>query len=311
MTDASLKQIEALQKELHSAQSTIEALMKKITQKDHELETLRKELRTSAHKAGMAEVSTSVLHNVGNILTSVITSCQFVKSRNESSKQDALSRGLKRLSALTNQLTGDAQSDLVKIMEFFSRFERALKKEHEDVTHHTIRIEDKLELIKNIIRSQQSYASAGFQSEDVYLHELVEDTLTIHESTLKNQGISIDKHFFPVPKIYVQKTKLLHILVNLFKNAWESMDQEKHISVTIKKGEKWAYIHITDSGCGISSNNLERIFEHGFTTKKDGHGFGLHSCATSMKEMGGDIWAESEGQGKGSTFSLRFPLPAK
>ena len=305
-------QIHDLKKVLARKVSAVKILEQKAETIGKELELMKKELATNIEKAGLAEVSTSVLHNVGNILTSVLTSCQLVKSRwNSTSKQDALMRGINRLKTVVSQLPEGTDENLSRLPEFFTRFEKLLKKEQEEVRHHIDRIENKLELIKNVIRSQQSYASAGFQSEDVFLHEMVEDTLTIHESTLNNRGIRVDKHYDPVPKIFVQKTKLLHILVNLFKNAWESMEDEKLISVAIKKGEKWAYLHISDSGCGIYQENLKKIFEYGFTTKSDGHGFGLHSCAEAMTEMGGAIWAESEGPGKGSTFTLRFPLPVK
>jgi signal transduction histidine kinase len=65
---------------------------------------------------------------------------------------------------------------------------------------------------------------------------------------------------------------------------------------------------VTDNGIGIPSENLNRIFAHGFTTKESGHGFGLHSGALAAKEMGGSLTVQSEGLGFGSTFTLELPL---
>jgi signal transduction histidine kinase len=65
---------------------------------------------------------------------------------------------------------------------------------------------------------------------------------------------------------------------------------------------------VKDSGIGLAPENLTRIFAHGFTTKRDGHGFGLHSGALDAKQMGGALWAESEGPGLGATFVLELPL---
>jgi signal transduction histidine kinase len=65
---------------------------------------------------------------------------------------------------------------------------------------------------------------------------------------------------------------------------------------------------VIDNGSGIAPDNLTRIFQHGFTTRKDGHGFGLHSCSLAAKRLGGTLQATSEGPGKGATFALDLPL---
>jgi signal transduction histidine kinase len=67
---------------------------------------------------------------------------------------------------------------------------------------------------------------------------------------------------------------------------------------------------VIDNGEGIAAENLTRIFAHGFTTKKDGHGFGLHSCVLAAREMGGSLLAASDGPGRGAAFTLVLPLQA-
>ncbi len=73
-------------------------------------------------------------------------------------------------------------------------------------------------------------------------------------------------------------------------------------------GEDRVCFEVIDNGVGISAENLTRIFNHGFTTKKDGHGFGLHSGALAAKEMGGALTAHSDGEGKGARFALELPM---
>jgi two-component system NtrC family sensor kinase len=61
---------------------------------------------------------------------------------------------------------------------------------------------------------------------------------------------------------------------------------------------------------GIAPENLTRIFSHGFTTRTDGHGFGLHSAALAAQQMGGRLTAQSDGPGRGATFTLELPVAA-
>ena len=67
-------------------------------------------------------------------------------------------------------------------------------------------------------------------------------------------------------------------------------------------------ISVMDNGVGIPCENLTRIFRFGFTTRKNGHGFGLHSGALAAHELGGALRAHSDGLGQGATFTLELPL---
>jgi signal transduction histidine kinase len=110
----------------------------------------------------------------------------------------------------------------------------------------------------------------------------------------------------------IDKHKVLQILVNLIRNAKHSFDGameiEKQITLSVTKIDDRLRIAITDNGIGIPPENLLRIFNHGFTTKENGHGFGLHSGALTAKELGGTLTAFSEGTGRGSRFTLEFPI---
>ncbi len=120
-----------------------------------------------------------------------------------------------------------------------------------------------------------------------------------------------------MPTVSIQKTKLVHILVNVIRNAksamMESRSAKKTLAISIKQEGDGGpiFIRVKDNGCGIEKENLTKIFSYGFTTKKNGHGFGLHSSANYMKEMGAEMWAESDGEKKGTTFVLKFNINPK
>jgi len=115
-----------------------------------------------------------------------------------------------------------------------------------------------------------------------------------------------------VPPITVEKHKVLQILVNLIRNAKHACDEsgrkDKQVTVRIAKGGGRITVSVTDNGVGIPPENMTRIFNHGFTTRKDGHGFGLHSGALAAKEMGGSLSVTSDGLGHGATFTLELPV---
>jgi two-component system, NtrC family, sensor kinase len=141
----------------------------------------------------------------------------------------------------------------------------------------------------------------------------MEDALQMNAAALSRHGIMVSRSYAETPLIAVDKHKILQIFVNLIRNAKYAIDaaarRDKRIDITITlRNETHVAITVKDNGIGIDPDNLTRIFSHGFTTKKDGHGFGLHSGALAAKEMGGSLSAFSEGPGTGAAFTLELPL---
>jgi signal transduction histidine kinase len=141
---------------------------------------------------------------------------------------------------------------------------------------------------------------------------LVEDSLRMNEGAISRHGITLVREFHKVPPIVIDKHKVLQILVNVIRNAKYACDEspgaEKRVTVRVSAADATMLIAVIDTGVGIPPENLGRIFSHGFTTRKDGHGFGLHSCALAAKELGGSLLAQSDGPGHGATFILTLPL---
>jgi len=165
--------------------------------------------------------------------------------------------------------------------------------------------------VKEIVAMQQTYASFGGVKEMINVVHLVEDSLRINEGALSRHEVEVVREFESVPTLNVEKHKILQILVNLLRNAkyacHDSERADKRLTVRVANGEGRIRISVIDNGVGIPPENLTRIFNHGFTTRKDGHGFGLHSSALAAKEMGGSLTVHSDGPGQGAEFTLELP----
>lgn len=132
---------------------------------------------------------------------------------------------------------------------------------------------------------------------------------------LQRHQVRVLKEFSEVPPLLLDKHRLLLILVNLISNAKQALSaQDNHahaLTLSVRLLDECNLrICVQDDGEGIAAENLTRIFAHGFTTRKDGHGFGLHSCALAAMEMEGSLTAHSEGPGHGAVFVLKLPAHA-
>lgn len=276
---------------------------------------LRNELITSARLAGMAEVSTSVLHNVGNVLNSVNTSVYIINQSFSTSPLINLEKTIELLGQhqadIGSYLTADDKGKM--IIPYLKSYIDVTKKTYENIHHEINMLSANLEHILAIISTQQTMSSfAGF-NEVINLSELIQNAILISMSTVSNDMIKLVTNYQETKLINIDRVKLLQIIVNIIKNAtealFESKNTEKILQINVfAKDKDYFCIEISDNGCGIDSENINKIFTHGFTTKKKGHGFGLHNCIISAKEMGGTITVESLGSNKGSTFFITLPF---
>jgi signal transduction histidine kinase len=170
--------------------------------------------------------------------------------------------------------------------------------------------------IKDIVVMQQAYARVGGVESAADINELVEDSLRLNAAALGRRGVEPVRDLVPLGQIVIDKHKVLQILVNLLRNAnaacEESGRTEKRVTVRTRKRGDRVEIAVSDNGSGIAPENLGRIFHHGFTTRPAGHGFGLHSAALAARDLGGSLSVQSEGIGRGATFTLELPcVPAE
>jgi PAS domain S-box-containing protein len=292
------------------------AVLEDITERrlaEEELERVHKQLLVASRQAGMAEVATNVLHNVGNVLNSVNVSANIVSERIKKSK----CAGLARIAALLSEHAPDLTTFLTgsqgrHLPVYLKELAADLIAERDVAIAELAVLRGNIEHIKEIVAMQQSYARRGGVTEIVDIRTLVEDSLRMNEGAFSRHGVTLVRDFQEVPLITIDKHKVLQILVNVIRNAKYACDEsgsaEKRVTVRVRAANGTMIIAVIDSGVGIPPENLERIFSHGFTTRKEGHGFGLHSCALAAKDLGGSLQGESGGPGRGATFTLTLPL---
>jgi len=280
-----------------------------------ELEAANAALVDSSRFAGMAEVATGVLHNVGNVLNSVNVSGNVISERLRRSKVIELGKVAGLLTLQAADFAGFVARDPrgPHIPELISRVAEALRAEHADLIEEVDSITKNIAHIKEIVSMQQGFAKGDGIVEPLGIQALVDDAIKINSASLTRHRIAVVQAYEEVPHVVVDKHLILQILVNLLRNAKQAVQESgiepRRIVVKIKsKGTDFVTVAVQDTGIGIAPENLTRIFSHGFTTKKNGHGFGLHSSALAASGMGGSLNVQSDGPGKGATFILELPV---
>ena len=280
-----------------------------------ELAEAQAKLLETSRYAGMAEVATGVLHNVGNVLNSLNVSTTLAREQMRKSHSPTMCK----LAALLAEHEGDLAGFLTShpkgkmVPGFIQQLARQWTRESEETLKELDSLAKNVEHIKEIVAMQQSYARVSGVLERVPVVELLEDAIQINFAAFQRHEIRLVREFGPVPPVLVDRHKVLQVLINLLRNAkyalGESKAPEKRLTISLgMNGNSRVKISVQDNGVGIPPENLTRIFAHGFTTKKQGHGFGLHSGALAAKEMGGSLHAQSEGPGRGATFILELPI---
>jgi signal transduction histidine kinase len=316
------RQVRQRTKELHEkieqhkrTETQLESEIVERKKMETEIERSQEELIIASRQAGMAEVATSVLHNVGNVLNSVNVSCGLIAEKVRGSKFTNIGRVADMMKANATNLPQFLENDPKgrQLPQYLGRLAEHVKTEQTVLLLELDSLRKNIEHIKGIVGVQQNYAKLGGANESVNATELVEDALRMNSGALMRHEVRVVREYQEdLPEIRVDKHKILQILVNLICNAKnacdESSSRDRLLTVRVNIEAERLSISVFDNGVGIPKDNLTRIFNHGFTTRKDGHGFGLHSGALAAREMGGTLLAHSEGLGKGAEFTLALPL---
>lgn len=298
----------------HALQLANERLEERVESRTRQLREAQSELLATARQAGMAEIATNVLHNVGNVLNSVNISADLLSRKLRSSKTLGLAKVV--------QMLNDHKDDLGHFIEhdekgkllpaYLGQLSDAVANEQQSMRDELVQLSASVDHIKEIVATQQSYAGAARLEEPLYINVLLEDALRMNAGALTRHQVAVVREFEPVPQIMGDKHRLLLILINLISNAKQAMSdlpgRSRQMTLRMQVIGSTLQISVKDDGEGISPENMKRLFTHGFTTRKDGHGFGLHSCAVAAVEMKGRLTAHSDGPGTGATFTLELPL---
>lgn len=282
---------------------------------EEKLEETHKRLSHASRMAGMAEVATDILHNVGNVLNSVNVSCSMVMGR----LQESPAANLARIPQLFREHAGKLDEFLTadpkgkKIPDYLGALAKVIEEQRTFALGELEQLRKHIDHIKQVVAMQQNYAKVAGVEEQVSAADLIEDSLRLNASALVRHRVELKRDFETVPPLIVDKHKVLQILVNLISNAKYAVSavprEDKIVTVRVRQiNAERLQIQVVDNGIGIAPDNLTRVFAHGFTTRPDGHGFGLHSGALAATELGGSLTVQSDGPGHGATFTLELPF---
>ena len=282
-------------------------------QAEAKLEEMHRQLREAAVRSGKAEMARTVVHNIGNVLNGIIVSAGVLAQQIRKSKASQLSNVVGLLKEHKPDLAAFLTSDPkgAQIPDFLEKLAGQLAREQEALVNELRFVNEKAEHVRTIIDMHQNCTSGVVETLPVA--ELVEAALRMNSASMESRNVQTVSCFSSVPPITTERHKVLQILVNLVTNATQAVEQnpssDRRLEVHIRmNGESGIHIAIKDNGMGIAPENLAHIFQEGFTTRKDGHGLGLHGSALLARELGGALRVQSDGPGKGADFTLELPL---
>jgi signal transduction histidine kinase len=293
-----------------------------LRQRAHELQTSLQQLSDAqrrlidlSRQAGMADVASSVLHSVGNVLTSINTSVSTIGSSVTESKVCGLVKVVELLGRnradLGRYLSEDERGR--RVPEYLIEVGAVLDRERSLVLREVVALQTNLEHVNAIISMQQLHATGGVMVEDVTISNLLDDA--IHGTAAAgghDNDVKIIRDYGDIPTFAADRYKILQIATNLIANARRAVAGVVDPTIIVRSSStaQTAVIVVEDRGVGIDEADLSRLFRHDVTTRPTGHGFGLHASAIAAKVIGADLSCRSDGPGKGATFMLTIPLPA-
>jgi GAF domain-containing protein len=290
-------------------------LEQRVEERARELRRAQAELLDTARRAGKAEIAAEVLHNAGNILNSVNTSAGIVASKLRQFRVSKLARAAALLQAHVPDLGEFLVKDAAgrRLPAYLTVLAEAMQKDLDFTLGELGSMVASVEYLNEVVRTQLAYVGVSEAAELIHLEDLLENSLRMNTPALEPLRVRVLKEYAALPALLLQRSRVVQILANLISNAaWalgESEREEKWIRLKLEtRGEQLLRITVGDNGVGIAPEDMGKLFRPGFTTRKDGHGFGLHGSILTAKAMGGSILVESEGPGRGALFTLELPL---
>jgi signal transduction histidine kinase len=293
-----------------------QGLESRVRERTRELQEAQTQLVATARRAGMAEIANNVLHSVGNVLNSVNVSARVVRRAISDSTMQGLTVAADLLNEHANDLAEFTRNDERGrvLLPYLHKVAHLGVQERQGVLEELESLVRSVDHIKEIIATQQSHAGASSVLQTVDVHEMLEEAVRLSSDLIAGEGIRLVREFEPTPLMPLDRRRILQVLLNLIANASHAMEgtapeaRTLTLRTSMEASGKCLRIAVRDEGEGIPADNLTRIFSHGFTTRKTGHGFGLHGSAVSALEMGGKLVVHSDGPGRGALFTLEVPV---
>lgn len=277
---------------------------------------LQRKLVDASRQAGMAEMATGVLHNVGNVLNSVNVSATVLAEKVRHSKLPGLGKAAEMLQQhrddIAQFVSADNKGKLLP--DYLVKLSGLLSGEQDELLREIDQLSRNIGHVKQIVSAQQGMAKSVTVSEEFVVDEMLDDAIALASGDIKAAGADVYRTRDPAFCLTTDRNAVLQIIVNMLSNAAKAVRECEKRQITIdvrpapETGAAGLDIAVVDTGVGISPEVMAQLFRHGFTTRPDGHGFGLHHAANTAHAMGGKLVAASDGVGHGATFTLTLPL---
>ena len=279
-----------------------------------EKEAVQRQLVLASREAGKAEIAAGVIHNVGNVLNSTNVSVEVIGELLADSHLPLLEQAHELIdqnrSRLAQFVSEDPQGQLLP--DFLHQIFLAARKDQQEIGRELAAIQSSVEHIKQIVASHQNLAMQGSLQMECDLREIVEQCLTSQGSRIQTAQAELKLQVDAAPVLQADPHLLMQILVNLIANAADAVQAAQtgpgRIRVHLYRFGGMACVSIEDNGIGILPEDQGHLFQFGFTTKKQGHGFGLHSSSIAARQLGGSLEVFSEGRNRGARFVLQLPM---
>ncbi|HEX5753121.1 MAG TPA: AAA family ATPase [Archangium sp.] len=290
------------------------SLEQRVRERTSELESAHKQLVDMAHRAGMAEIASGVLHNIGNALNSLVVTTESLTHDVAHLPVDQLKKSARLLLEREQRSATPEPDPRVRLLpEYLDKLGDRLRRDGDLMLEDLRSMKANLEQIGATIHVQQAYAHGPRLVEPVDVPALIEDALRMQQSSLTRHQVRVERDLARLPVVSLERHKALHILVNLISNAKQALQdvgrEDKCLRIEARPCAPGRFqLVVRDNGVGIAAEDLQRVFQFGFTTRPGSLGYGLHWAANTAREMGGALVAASEGPGRGSSFTLELPV---
>jgi len=282
----------------------------------------RRQLVDQSFQAGFAELAKGVLHNLGNAMTPLGVRLAKLGDRLRNAGAGDVELALSELAkekAASSGAPSARREDLEEFLRLACRELAACVKEAQD----DVAVAQRQSTIVQTAFSELMRSTRNAHVvETVRLPDLVAQTLEIVPDACRLRlVVDTDESLRKVGAVQVARTVLRLILQNLIINAADAVRDAGRdrgmlqfaAEIVGEADSEQLHLHCKDDGIGIAADNLQRVFDKGFSTKSrdTNYGIGLHWCANAIGALGGRIWAASEGLGMGASMHLMLPLPVR
>ena len=289
-------------------------LERRVEARTRELKQAQAHLMETARVVGMEEIASNILHDAGNALTSVVVDSDLLRRTVEESRVGRVKQVVEMMDArredLADFLTGDPRGTLLPA--YLSGLADELLEEQAVLRQGLEDLDGHVERVRTIIQMQRTYAKSTLLADECDLGGLVDEALRIHQVASRQSPVPVTRDIAPLPPVRVDRHRMLQILLNLLSNARSALEPvpegKRYLGVRLVEEGGWVRIQVVDNGEGLAPEVRERLFTQGFSTRKDGYGYGLHASALAARLMGGKLTLESEGPGKGATATFELPF---